>query len=79
MDLVLTFKIVTGFYNDHHFHYGYHIYAAAAVAHFDYAWGRQHFDQVLLLIRDIANPSDDDIYFPKCRQKVRYEHQLPIN
>jgi len=35
-----------GFYNDHHFHYGYHIYAAAVVAKFDYAWARKHHEQV---------------------------------
>ena len=62
-----------GFYNDHHFHYGYHIYAAATVAHFDNDWGRKHFEQVLYLVRDIANPSEDDVYFPKCRQKDWYQ------
>jgi endo-1,3(4)-beta-glucanase len=62
-----------GFYNDHHFHYGYHIYAAATVSHFDNDWGRKHFEQVLYLVRDIANPSEDDVYFPKCRQKDWYQ------
>jgi len=61
------------FYNDHHFHYGYHIYAAAVVAHFDPQWGREHFEQVLLLIRDIANPSRDDSFFPTFRQKDWYQ------
>ena len=59
----------TGFYNDHHFHYGYHIYAAAVATHFDSEWGRQHFDKLFLLVRDIANPSVDDTAFPKFRQK----------
>ena len=58
-----------GFYNDHHFHYGYHIYAAAIVAEYDRDWGRRHFEQVLLYIRDIANPSSKDVYFPIFRQK----------
>ena len=58
-----------GFYNDHHFHYGYHINAAATIAHFDPEWGRKHFEQVLMLVRDIANPSKDDHYFPVFRQK----------
>ena len=62
-----------GFYNDHHFHYGYHIYAAATVAKFDPAWGRAHFEGVNLLIRDIANPSPDDSRFPLFRQKDWYE------
>ncbi len=58
-----------GFYNDHHFHYGYHIYAAAIVAQYDRDWGRRNFEQVLLYIRDIANPSTKDVYFPLFRQK----------
>ena len=61
-----------GFYNDHHFHYGYHIYAAAAVAHFDPDWGKDNFENVLLLIRDVANPSSDDKYFPMHRMKDWY-------
>lgn len=63
----------TAFYNDHHFHLGYHIYAAAAVAHFDPQWGRDHFEQVLLLVRDIANPSHDDAFFPTFRNKDWYQ------
>ena len=62
-----------GFYNDHHFHYGYHIYAAAAVAKFDPEWGRTHFEEVKLLIRDFANPSPDDSLFPFVRHKDWYE------
>ncbi|GKY92767.1 hypothetical protein MPSEU_000246500 [Mayamaea pseudoterrestris] len=62
-----------GFYNDHHFHYGYMIYAAAILSHFDHDWAREHFEDVLLLIRDIANPSDDDDYFPSWRQKDWYQ------
>ncbi|KAL3910500.1 MAG: hypothetical protein SGILL_007666 [Bacillariaceae sp.] len=62
-----------GFYNDHHFHYGYHISAAAAVAHFDPEWGMKHFDEVLLLVRDIANPSEDDPSFPVVRHKDWYQ------
>ena len=51
-----------GFYNDHHFHYGYIIYAAAVVANYDLPWGRKNFQQVLLLIRDIANPFMTSIF-----------------
>ncbi|GMH57006.1 hypothetical protein TrST_g9707 [Triparma strigata] len=58
-----------GFYNDHHFHHGYHIYAAATVAKFDPDWGRQYFEPVLSLIRDIANPSSKDKHFPVFRHK----------
>jgi hypothetical protein len=60
------------FYNDLHFHYGYHIYAAAVVAHFDHDWGKKFFEEVLLLVRNIASPSDDD-YFPSWRLKDWYE------
>jgi len=61
-----------GFYNDHHFHYGYHIYAAAVVAQYDRDWGKRYFEQVMLYIRDIANPSANDKYFPLMRQKDWY-------
>lgn len=66
------FNFGAGFYNDHHFHYGYHIYAAAVAAHFDHAWGRKFHQRVLLLIRDIANPSASDPYFPTWRHKDWY-------
>ena len=58
-----------GYYNDHHYHYGYHVYAAAVAAKLDPEWGRKHFDEVLLYIRDFANPLEDDEYFPQYRQK----------
>eukprot|EP00808_Paulinella_micropora_P016625 g81738.t1 len=58
-----------GFYNDHHFHYGYHIYAAAVVSYFDLKWRIKFHPHVLALVRDIANPSDADPYFPMCRHK----------
>ncbi len=61
-----------GFYNDHHFHQGYHIYAASAVAYFDEEWGKDQFENVLLLIRDIANPSPNDNFFPMYRMKDWY-------
>ena len=38
-------------------------------AKLDPEWGRQHFDEVLLYIRDFANPLEDDHYFPQYRQK----------
>ena len=55
-----------------HFHYGYIIYGAAIVAHYDPEWGREHFEDVLLLVRDIANPSSQDTYFPTFRHKDWY-------
>lgn len=56
-----------GYYNDHHFHFGYHLYAAAVVAHFLPDWGATWTPKILFLVRDIANPSVDDRYFPRFR------------
>jgi len=61
-----------GFYNDHHFHYGYHIYAAAVVAKYDPSFGQRYFQEILLFIRDIANPSLDDTFFPLYRHMDWY-------
>lgn len=61
-----------GWYNDHHFHYGYHIYAAAIVAKHRPNWAKKYHEQILLYIRDIANPSSDDKHFPMFRQKDWY-------
>ncbi len=52
-----------GYYNDHYFHYGYHIYTAAVLALADPGWADQYGDQVLHLIRDIAEPSGTDPYY----------------
>jgi len=61
-----------GFYNDHHFHYGYHVYAAAALAHFDSSWAIDHYEYVSLFVRDYANPSEEDEFFPVFRNKDWY-------
>lgn len=61
------------YYNDMHFHYGYHIFGAAVVAHFDPIWGREFFERVLLLVRNIANPSENDEFFPVMRHKDVYQ------
>lgn len=63
------FQLISGYYNDHHYHLGYHMYAAAVAAKFDPFWGMEHFDSVLLYVRDFANPSDKDAYFTQFRQK----------
>lgn len=61
-----------GFYNDHHYHFGYHIYAAAVVSKFNSLWAKKWHQHVLLYVRDIANPSEDDSYFPTWRHKDWY-------
>lgn len=61
----------SAYYNDHHFHYGYFIHAAAVVGYVDSelggSWAEDNKDWVNNLIRDVANPSEDDSYFPVSR------------
>lgn len=58
--------------NDHHFHYGYFIRAAAEVARKDSAWARRWAPMVELLIRDIASPDRQDPLFPYLRCFDKY-------
>ncbi|KAI1387491.1 glycoside hydrolase family 81 protein [Hypoxylon trugodes] len=56
------------YYNDHHFHYGYFIYAAAIIGYLDPSWlTKGNVDYVNTLVRDIANPSHLDKHFPVSR------------
>ncbi|KAH9216116.1 family 81 glycosyl hydrolase [Leptodontidium sp. 2 PMI_412] len=45
------------YYNDHHFHYGYFIYAASIIGYLDPSWLPENKAWVNALVRDIANPS----------------------
>lgn len=57
-----------GRYNDHHFHYGYTVYAAAVIAKFDTTWATAYRAKINDLIRDMANPSlSGDPYFTSMR------------
>jgi len=58
--------------NDHHFHYGYFIRAAAEVARQDTAWAKKWGPMVKLLIRDIASPDRQDALFPHLRCFDKY-------
>jgi endoglucanase Acf2 len=58
--------------NDHHFHYGYFIRAAAEVARVDPAWAKKWSPMVQLLIREIASPDRNDPMFPYLRCFDRY-------
>lgn len=59
------------FYNDHHFHYGYHILASAITAKVDKELGGSWINSVkawvTTLARDIATTFDGDDYFPAFR------------
>lgn len=52
------------YYNDHHFHYGYHVLAAAVIGHLDGTWLAANRDWVNTLVRDYANPTSADTFFP---------------
>ncbi|KAK4545831.1 hypothetical protein LTR36_002395 [Oleoguttula mirabilis] len=52
-------------YNDHHFHYGYFVYAAAVIGYLDPSWlNESNVAWVNMLVRDYANSITDDPYFP---------------
>lgn len=74
--VVSTASYVTGdsgvdfgntYYNDHHFHWSYFIHAAALIGYLDPTWIPANREWVNTLIRDAANPSADDPYFPVSR------------
>ncbi|KAL1842924.1 hypothetical protein VTJ49DRAFT_3712 [Mycothermus thermophilus] len=54
-------------YNDHHFHWGYFIYTAAVIGRLDPSWIPANKAYVDMLVRDVANPSRRDPYFPLWR------------
>ncbi|HEX3777269.1 MAG TPA: glycosyl hydrolase [Polyangiaceae bacterium] len=53
--------------NDHHFHYGYFIGAAAAVARRDPTWTKNFAPFVDLLVKDVANWERSDTRYPYLR------------
>lgn len=58
--------------NDHHFHWGYFIHAAAAIEQYQPGWASQWGGMVDLLIRDASNPSRTDTMFPFLRNFSPY-------
>ncbi|CAI5712870.1 unnamed protein product [Hyaloperonospora brassicae] len=58
-----------GIYNDHHYHYGYWVTASAILKKLDPSWsGMARLEtMVWTMLRDVANPSEDDAYFPTFR------------
>ncbi len=53
--------------NDHHFHWGYFIHAAAFVEQYNPGWTDQWGDMVNMLVRDAASNNRDDEMFPYLR------------
>ena len=58
-----------GYYNDHHFHYGYHVYAIAAIGKQDKEFLDNYSEEINSYVRDYANPSHKDPYFTFTRCK----------
>ncbi|KAB8232203.1 glucan endo-1,3-beta-D-glucosidase [Aspergillus alliaceus] len=55
------------YYNDHHFHYGYFIHAAAILGSLDPSWIQGNKDWVNMLVRDAGNGAINDPLFPFSR------------
>jgi endoglucanase Acf2 len=58
--------------NDHHFHYGYYVMAAAVVARYRPEWAKEWAPFVDLLIKDAANWDRKDDKFPFLRSMDVY-------
>lgn len=58
--------------NDHHFHWGYFIHAAAFMEQFEPGWANQWGDMINLLIRDAASTDRNDSLFPFLRNFSPY-------
>jgi endo-1,3(4)-beta-glucanase len=58
--------------NDHHFHWGYFIHAAAFVEQFEPGWAAQWGGMIDLLVRDAATQDRDDELFPFLRNFSPY-------
>ncbi|CAI5718704.1 unnamed protein product [Hyaloperonospora brassicae] len=56
-----------GWYNDHHFHYGYFLYAVAVLGKYRPDFAKTHKAAVMSIVRDIASPSQNDAFFPFTR------------
>ncbi|MDH3322676.1 MAG: glycosyl hydrolase, partial [Flavobacteriaceae bacterium] len=58
--------------NDHHFHWGYFIHAAAFMEQFEPGWVNQWGEMINLLIRDAASYDRNDSQFPFLRNFSPY-------
>lgn len=66
-----------GWYNDHHYQYGYFIYAIAIICKFDKNFYPSYENEILSIVFDIANPfktsPEFNPRFPVARHKDWYE------
>lgn len=58
--------------NDHHFHWGYFIHAAAFMEQFEPGWSTKYGDMINILIRDAASTDRNDTKFPFLRNFSPY-------
>ncbi|KAJ7063588.1 glycoside hydrolase family 81 protein [Mycena amicta] len=58
-----------GYYNDHHFHYGYMLHGAAVIAKYNATWWNTNKNLITAFARDIGNPSTADKFFTTTRCK----------
>jgi endo-1,3(4)-beta-glucanase len=58
--------------NDHHFHWGYFIHAAAFMEQFEPGWSSKWGEMINLLIRDAASTDRNDTKFPFLRNFSPY-------
>jgi endoglucanase Acf2 len=58
--------------NDHHFHWGYFIHAAAFMEQYEPGWASKWGDMINLLIRDAASNDRNDTKFPYLRNFSPY-------
>ncbi len=63
----------SGWYNDHHFHYGYFVHAAAVLARFDRGFFDAHASAFDMITRDICTLTDTDSDFPFARHKDLFD------
>lgn len=62
-----------GWYNDHHFHYGYFIFAAAVLAKLSPLYFMVYQTQFAMFVRDVCNPDAADPDFPYARHKDLFD------
>lgn len=63
----------SGWYSDHHFHYGYFVYALATLAMLDPPYWAANRPAIETIVRDICNPDSSDPDFPFFRHKDLFD------